>query len=72
MQIFMGFPAVGDCCVIMTRPRPAHCDRSPDHGNAEQHITDREQDRRQSIDDHHAEDDLVTSTLLPAARTASQ
>jgi hypothetical protein len=24
-----------------------------------------------SIDDHHAEDDLVTSTLLPAARTAA-
>jgi predicted ester cyclase len=43
----------------------------PHHGNAEQHVTDYEQDRRQSIDDHHAEDDLVTSTLLPAARTAA-
>jgi hypothetical protein len=46
--------------------------RGPHRGNAEQHITDHEQDRRQSIDDHHAEDDLVTSTLLPAARTGPQ
>jgi hypothetical protein len=32
---------------------PAMQCRGPDHGNAEQDVTDHEQDRRQPIDDHH-------------------
>ena len=50
---------------------PARQCRSPDLGNPEQHIADHEQDRRQSIDDHYAEDDLVTSTLWLGTHGAS-
>jgi hypothetical protein len=57
----MGRSADGDQHTSPAR----HC-RSPDHGNTEQHVTDHEQDRRQSIGGHHTEDDLVMSTLVPA------
>src|SRR4029450_1769582 len=53
------------------QPTPPTCEavHGPHHGNAEQHVTDHEQDRRQSIGDHHTWDDLVMSTLVRADLT---
>ena len=70
----LGYPErqqIGRSTHCDQHPVPARQCHGPHDGNAEQHLTDCEQDR-QPIDVHHSEDDLVTSTLLTGARTAPQ
>jgi hypothetical protein len=45
--------------------RPARQYHGPDHGDAEQDVTDHEQDRRQPIDDHHRQ--VLVMGPAPAA-----